>query len=90
MDICGRGDLFFFCSSLDFGRKTDVMTFEEPAFFLRSENISSPAGMALNCALIFQIPKHALVGQCPAGASIYAKCWGEAIQWREDLFLQVG
>ena len=43
------GAVTFFCSSLDFGRKTDVMTFEEPVFFLRSENISGPAGMVLNC-----------------------------------------
>ena len=43
-------DITFFCSSLDFGRKTDVMTFIEPVLLLLSENISRPAGMALNCA----------------------------------------
>ena len=67
VNICGRDDLFFcFCSSLDFGRKTDVMTFKKPVLLLRRENISSPAGMALNCAPTpFQIPGHAPVGQCP-------------------------
>ena len=51
----------FFLSSLNFGRKTDVTIFKEPVLYLRSENISGPAGMALNFAP-FQIPGHALVG----------------------------
>ena len=47
VDICGRDDLFtFFSSSLDFGWKTDVITFKEPVLLLRCENISGPAGMA--------------------------------------------
>ena len=37
--ICGRDDVFFW-SSLDFGRKTDVMTVKEPVLLLRSENVS--------------------------------------------------
>ena len=41
---------FFFRSSLDFGRKMDVMTFKEAVLLLRSENISDPVGMVLNCA----------------------------------------
>ena len=49
VDICGRDDLFF-CFSRDFGRKTDVTTFKEPVLLLRSENVSGPASMALNCA----------------------------------------
>ena len=47
MDICGCDGFFY--SSLDFGRKKDAMIFKEPVLLLRSENISGPAGMALNC-----------------------------------------
>ena len=47
LDIYGRDDLFF-CASPDLGRKTDVMTFREPVLFLRCENTSGPAGMALS------------------------------------------
>ena len=32
---------------------TDEMTFKEPVLLLRNENISGPAGMALNCASLF-------------------------------------
>ena len=41
MDSCGRDD-HFFCSLLDFGLKTEVMTFREPVLLLRSENIFGP------------------------------------------------
>ena len=46
----GERDNLFFCSLLDFGRNTDAVTFKDPVLLLRSENISGPAGMALNCA----------------------------------------
>ena len=47
-----------------------MMTFKEPVLLLRNENISGPAGMALNCAPLFQIPGHAPVGQCPGSQLI--------------------
>ena len=66
----GRWSRGFFCSLLDFGRKTDVMIFEELVLLLHRENISGPAGMALNCAPPFQIPGRASVGQCPGSQLI--------------------
>ena len=45
----------FFCSSLEFGRKTDVMTFEEltcPSF--AQCKYIQPAGMGLNCPSPYQ------------------------------------
>ena len=41
------------------------MIFKEAVLFLRSENISGPVSMALNCAPPFQISGYASVGQCP-------------------------
>ena len=39
----------FFALHWIFGEITDVMTFKGPVLLLRSENISSPAGVVLNC-----------------------------------------
>ena len=41
-----------------------MMMFKERVLFSRSENISGPAGMALNYVPPFRIPGHTPVGQC--------------------------